>query len=417
MPVARSLETSRRSVAERPSNRFGTAAACWALLTLASVQWLAGVLLAPPAHAAPAPADSTSPVEYLWVVRTSLLTHEDVVKAVARAKQLHVRGLLVQVVGRGDAYYTSNLLPRAEAIREADFDPLGTLLPLAHDAGLEVHAWMNCMLVWSDPHPPQDARHVLNVHPDWVARLKDGRRMTTLSMHERARLHVEGVFLAAGHPAVHTWLARIAAEIATHYPVDGIHLDYIRRPCAEAGWDPTTRARFALRTGIDPDRMDRLPPVERAAADSLWQEFQQEQVTEAVREVRDSLERERPDGIVLSAAVLADSNTARRRCAQSWGAWVRSGLLDRVYVMCYAPQVQTVMDQLLDYEARLGATERVVPGIAVYNTSPSIAAAKIKGARALGYPVLALYSYDALSKKPSYWAALRSLLEPRAPRD
>ena len=177
-----------------------------------------------------------------------------------------------------------------------------------------------------------------------------------------------------------------------------------------------TRARFELRTGIDPDRMNRLPPAERASADSAWEIFQREQVTAVVREVRDSLQRERP-GVALSAAVLADSNSAQRRNAQCWGEWVRSGLLDRAYVMCYAPLVQTVMDQLLDYETPLGVSDRVVPGIAVYNTSPSIAAAKIKGARALGYPVLALYSYDALSKRPSYWPALRSKLEPRPSGD
>ena len=272
------------------------------------------------------------------------------------------------------------------------------------------------MLVWSDPKPPRDPRHVVNVHSDWIARMRDGRRMSSLSMRERSRLKVEGVFLAPGNPGVRTWLARIACEIATRYPVDGIHLDYIRQPGVEVGYDPTTRAKFALQTGIDPDRMDRLPPAERASADSAWTMFQRDQVTAAVQEVRDSLQRERP-GIALSAAVLADSNSAERRNAQCWGGWVRSGLLDRVYVMCYAPQVQTVMDQLLDYEARLGVSDRVVPGIAVYNTSPSIAAAKIKGARALGYPVLALYSYDALSKKPSYWPALRSKLEPRPSGD
>ena len=374
---------------------------------------LAALALAATARA-DAPADSAArPAEYLWVVRTSLLTRADVVKAVERAKELGVRGLLVQVVGRGDAYYRSDLLPRAEPIREADFDPLGTLLPLAHEQGMEVHAWMNCMLVWSDPQPPRDPTHVLNVHPNWVARMKDGRRLSDLSAYQRHRLGIEGVFLAPAHPEVRTWVARIASEIATRYPVDGIHLDYIRQPGVEVGWDPTTRARFALSSGIDPDRMDRLEPAARAHADSAWRQFQRDQVTAVVREVRDSLERERPDGIVLSAAVLADSATAEQRHAQCWGSWLRSGLLDRAFVMCYAPQIQTVMNQLVDYETRLGVSDRVVPGIAVYNTPPSIAAAKIKGARAMGYPVLALYSYDALSHKPAYWAALRSLLAPR----
>ena len=57
-----------------------------------------------------------------------------------------------------------------------------------------------------------------------------------------------------------------------------------------------------------------------------------------------------------------------------------------------------------------GVSDRVVPGIGVYNTAPSVAAAKIKGARALGYPVLAVYSYDALRGRSAYWPALVTLL-------
>src|SRR5262245_27194165 len=55
--------------------------------------------------------DSTrGPVDYLWVVRTSLLEPSDIDLAIARAQSMGVRGLLVQVVGRGDAYYRSDLL-------------------------------------------------------------------------------------------------------------------------------------------------------------------------------------------------------------------------------------------------------------------------------------------------------------------
>jgi hypothetical protein len=74
--------------------------------------------------------------------------------------------------------------------------------------------------------------------------------------------------------------------------------------------------------------------------------------------------------------------------------------------MCYAPQVQTVMAQMLAYASELGTSGRVVPGIAVFNSSAAMAAAKIKGALALGYRTLALYSYDSLEQRPGYWAAL-----------
>ena len=82
-------------------------------------------------------------IDYLWVLRNSLVRRQDVPLIVERAKRMGVRGLLVQVVGRGDAYFRSDQLPYPEAIREAGRDPLGELVPLAKAAGLEVHAWVN----------------------------------------------------------------------------------------------------------------------------------------------------------------------------------------------------------------------------------------------------------------------------------
>ncbi len=387
---------------------------CWPLLmavALACPAWAQ-----PPEPVPPSTADTTALarpagplVDDLWVVRTALTCPADVDEVVRRARALGVRGLLVQVVGRGDAYYRSDLLPRAEALSASTtppgFDPLGALLPQAHAAGLEVHAWMNCVLVWSAPRPPRDPRHVIRAHPEWVARMRDGRRLSQIPERERRRLHIEGVFLSPAHPGVQAWIASVAREIAVRYPVDGVHLDYIRQPGVAVGYDMTTRARFALETGVDPDRFGRLPPARRAAMDSAWSAFQLAQVTAIVRGVRDSLATVRP-GIQLSAAVLPDTANAERRHAQQWRGWLRDTLLDRVYLMCYAPVVQTVMDQLLATLRELGATDRVVPGIAIYNTGPAAAAAKILGARTLGFPRLALYSYDSLVEQKGYWPAL-----------
>jgi uncharacterized lipoprotein YddW (UPF0748 family) len=366
---------------------------------------------AQPASAGTADSSTARPaalVDYLWVTRSTLLDRAAIERLVTRASAAGVRGLLVQVVGRGDAFYRSDLLPRSEALPRSDFDPLALVLERAHAAGLEVHAWMNCVLVWSAPSRPRDPRHVLNRHPEWVAHLPDGRSMTRLSAGERRRLGVEGVYLSPARPAVRAWIASIAQEIATRYAVDGIHLDYIREPGTFAGLDADARARFAFEHGADPARFGLEPAARRAALDSSWSAFQRAQVTAIVRGVRDSLERCRP-GLALSAAVLADTLSAERDHAQEWRAWVRDGLLDRVFVMCYAPGVQTVLGQMLAYTSDPG-TGRVVPGIAVFNSTAAATAAKIKGAIELGYRTLALYSYDSLDERAGYWDALAGFL-------
>jgi uncharacterized lipoprotein YddW (UPF0748 family) len=354
---------------------------------------------------------TTGPVDYMWVLRTSLIHAEEVPRIVARAKEMGVRGILVQVVGRGDAWYRSERLPVPEPLVGKERDPLGELLPLAHAAGLEVHAWMNCCLVWSAPKRPASPFHVVNAHPEWIARLADGRPMTRLTPRQRERAQVEGVFLSPAHPAVRTWIADNVRELALRYPVDGIHLDYIRNPTVAIGYDPTSRARFALETGVDPLMFGRQPAAARARLDSAWAAFQLEQVTAIVREVRDTLSIVRP-GLPLSAAVVADSLTAWKLKRQPWSRWVRDGLLDRAFLMCYAPQVHVVLQQLQSLSAQVGV-DHLVPGIATYNAPLPNAAAKIKAARAMGFPAIALYSYDSLFQRPGQWERLRSYLAER----
>lgn len=355
--------------------------------------------------------DSLRAVDYLWVVRTALLDPDELPRIVEQARSMGVRGLLVQVVGRGDAYYQSSLLPAAESLRNAraadpGYDPLARLTTLAHQAGLEIHAWVNCMLVWSAPDRPLDRHHVVNAHPEWVACLRDGRRMTRLTIQERIRMRVEGAFLAPAHPAAREFLGRVAAEIVRRYPVDGVHLDYIRMPGVDVGYDPETRAQFQLQTGFDPIHVKRLTEEQRAQLDTAWQSFRRLEVTTAVRVIGDSVRAVRP-GIALSAAVLADTLQARTRYAQAWTDWLRAGLIDRAFTMCYASPIETVMDQMAGYAQDPALLGRVVPGIAIYNCPPAIAAAKILGARSLGYQRLALYSYDSLEDHPGYWSRLR----------
>ncbi len=406
--------------------RVGEAAPCvrpWLALAL-TLPIACGMFAAPGGAVAGSLPDSVSStatetapirsVDYLWVLRTSLVRAEDVPRVVERAKAMGVRGILVQVVGRGDAWYRSDRLPSPEPLQGKERDPLGEILPLAHAAGLEVHAWINCCLVWSAPRRPVDPRHVLNTHPEWVARMADGRPMTRLTPRQRERLKVEGVFLSPAHPGVKRWIAETAYEIASRYPVDGIHLDYIRQPVVAIGYDATSRTRFALESGVDPLMLSRQPAAERARLDSAWSAFQLEQVTDIVRGVRDTLRTLRTlrPGLALSAAVVADTTTAWKLKRQPWSRWIRDGLIDRAFLMCYAPTVQAVLGQLTVMSQQIGV-DRLVPGIAIYNSPLSSAAAKIKAARAMGFPAVALYSYDSLYERPGQWERLRSFLAER----
>src|SRR6266853_1119002 len=88
-------------------------------------------------------------VRALWVQRTTLTSAPAIVSLVETAKAAGFNTLLVQVRGRGDAYYTSRFEPRGAALARQDrsFDPLELAIAAAHHAGLRVHAWVNVNLI------------------------------------------------------------------------------------------------------------------------------------------------------------------------------------------------------------------------------------------------------------------------------
>ena len=108
----------------------------------------------------------------------------------------------------------------------------------------------------------------------------------------------------------------------------------------------------------------RQPAAERARLESAWATFQLEQVTAIVREVRDTLDATRP-GLSLSAAVVADSLTAWNQKRQPWSRWLRDGLIDRAFLMCYAPSTQVVLSQLATASEQIGVILRPIRHTAV----------------------------------------------------
>ena len=123
-------------------------------LSIACAAVFAGGLLASAQSLDPAQRLDPSPlaeVRALWVTRASLTTPAAIEGLVSSARASGFNTLVVQVRGRGDAYFASSLEPRADllATQRADFDPLRHVIDRASEEGLRVHAWVNVNLVAS----------------------------------------------------------------------------------------------------------------------------------------------------------------------------------------------------------------------------------------------------------------------------
>jgi len=359
-------------------------------------------------------------VRGVWVVRTTLTSPEAVREMVRETYEAGFNTLLVQVRGRADAFYRSTYEPPSPSLAgaPADFDPLALVVEEAHARGMAVHAWVVAQLVWGIGPLPEDPAHLVNLHPDWLAVPRDLAEelhgVDPFDPSYRRRIHawaverdgrVEGVFASPSHPEARERLAAVVDDLVWRYPLDGIHLDYIRYPSPE--FDYSRRALSDFRRWA----LGRIPPGRTASLDAraeqgdvtawtrenpeLWNEWREAQVNLSLQAVR-AVVQAAPGRPILTAAVFADPLDARRGRFQDWPGWLAGGWVDAVAPMAYTPDDARFADLM---EAARRADEagdggRVWAGVGIYQTDLEGALRKVDLARSAGAAGFVLFSYD-----------------------
>jgi len=374
-----------------------------------------------PAPPSPTPKRETEAHETraLWVVRTTMSSPDSVRELVRRAKENGFTDLIVQVRGRGDAYYESSIEPRAEAItRQAGFDPLALTIEEAHREGIKVHAWINIYLVADLESLPVSRDHPIYRHPEWLmvprgiaTELYDvppdsGAYLDRIIEFSRLnRNELEGLFVSPAHPGVKDNLLDIWMDIAKRYEVDGLHFDYVRYPNPHYDYSRISIDRFRLeiekkltprerRALIAEFRRDPLLYIRRFPV--AYAEFQRAQVTDLVSRIYNGVKGVKPNAII-SAAVFANEEDAARSRFQEWREWLRMGWLDVVCPMAYTPDTEAFRKQLLT-AMNLASGKRVWGGIGAYKQTAESAIEKIRVAREVGAQGFILFSYDSSIK-------------------
>ena len=77
----------------------------------------------------------------LWVMRDRATSAAGIDDLLADSVSWNIRDLVVQIRGRADAYDTGGREPRAEAVTDGGFDPLGHLVRGGATVGVRIHAW------------------------------------------------------------------------------------------------------------------------------------------------------------------------------------------------------------------------------------------------------------------------------------
>src|SRR5262245_11858228 len=345
-------------------------------------------------------------VRALWVVRTTLTSPAAIDTMVSSAKAGGFNTLLVQVRGRGDAYFQGGIEPRPAALAsQPSFDPLATTIALAHEAGLQVHAWVNVNLV-AGLDVPSAREHLVYRHPEWLmvprALADDLGKVDPHSPEYLGRLarfarsrpnDVEGLYLSPVPPAAASYTVDVVRDVARRYDVDGVHLDYIRYP--EDDFD------FGRETAAEYERA--VPAAERTPERS--RAFRAGRLTTLLVRLREAIREVRSNAIV-SAAVSPDPADAAQHKLQEWRSWLARDLVDVICPMAYTTDASVFTAQLSAARG-LAGTHPVWAGIGAYRLSPSKIADNVQTARRIGAGGIILFSYDSLTdpaRGPDYFA-------------
>jgi uncharacterized lipoprotein YddW (UPF0748 family) len=145
---------------------------------------------------------------------------------VARVAECRLNAIFFQVRPEGDALYASALEPWSRFLTgkqggDPGYDPLAYLIPLAHQAGIEVHAWLNPYRASASPmdKTAMVAPHLGALHPDKVLAYGSFGWMEPTA------------------PEVQKRLVEVCRDLTRRYDLDGIHFDDYFYPYPEGGLD------------------------------------------------------------------------------------------------------------------------------------------------------------------------------------
>ncbi|MFK8001284.1 MAG: glycoside hydrolase family 10 protein [Polyangiales bacterium] len=130
----------------------------------------------------------------------------------ARTAELGFNAVFFQVRAEADAFYPSELEPWSRFLtgtqgQDPGYDPLAYAIDVAHQRGLELHAWLNPYRAATSRTRPTDASHVSNTIPDAVVDYGNFQ------------------WLDPGSAAAEEHTLAVVRDVVSRYDIDGLHFD------------------------------------------------------------------------------------------------------------------------------------------------------------------------------------------------
>ena len=257
-----------------------------------------------------------------------------------------MHAVFVNVLWAGLAHYDSQVVPQSKTVSRYG-DQLKQCVAAAHANRLEVHVWKIC---WNLSNAPKS----------FVAAMRKAGRLQVSDTGK------ELAWLCPSHPDNVALELKAINEVLKRYPVDGIHLDYVRYPDNNACFCNGCRRRFGQRLG---EKITGWPKsAQSGKLSGKYNAWRSEQITAFVRAVRT---RTRKSGVptskrvMISAAVYSGYPGCINSIGQDWGRWLKEDLVDFVCPMDYTVNNDAFKTMVRRQLALANAGGRVFPGLGV----------------------------------------------------
>ncbi len=334
--------------------------------------------------ARPSPAQEEA--RAVWFSRFEYGSEADIRRQIASADSCHCNIILFQIRGQADAYYLSQVEPWSDQLGGGypGFDPLAVAIEEARLRGMELHAYVNTFPLWNGSNPPSSPDHIYNAHPEWVMLDQSGTPMDPAGGY---------AYLSPGISQAVQHVKDVISDIATHYDIDGIHLDYIRYPGTSYSHDDSSLARFLREYGGTPQE---LP--------DQWKQFRRNLVTQFVGDIYQLVTGLKP-WVKISAAVWGEFYDGYTYYYQDSHGWLEQGYLDFSAPMIYTGNTSTFGSRLRNHVAN-SYGRHVYAGIGIYLSAvdPATMLAEVDISRDELAPGQAMFAVSDLSS--SYRLAL-----------
>jgi uncharacterized lipoprotein YddW (UPF0748 family) len=346
----------------------------------------------------------------MWVVRDHIISKEKIDTVLEFAKKNNYNHLFVQIRGRGDAYYKSQLVPRSHLLTKTDFDPLAYILKKGHETNIKIHAWFNVYYLWSSSDSPSQSSHLLYSHPEWLDTKSPDPiniEQTLEKMRQKSNSNGEGFYLAPTHPEVDAHLQNVITELLQNYSLDGIHFDYIRYHDLEWGLNPVG-LKFFLNYNNSMSGLSSLQVMGK----QTFLGFKQSAITGFISKASTRIKAYQPD-CIISVAVKPNLVNARNTFGQEWDVWLAAGYIDWAVPMNYSMDLRTFNNNIQIIKDNLPDKymDRIVMGIGTYNQNPRSAGKKIYYTGRNDFGGISIFSYTVFQNKPTYASKLFKYLK------